>query len=70
MDDISEQTEVANEISEAISTNVGFGDDIDEVCLFVCFSFWLYVFDSYVRCQGHEKDFLVLSQSFEWFFEF
>ena len=36
MDDISEQTEVANEISEAISTNVGFGDDIDEVCLFVC----------------------------------
>jgi len=30
MDDISEQTEVANEISEAISTNVGFGDDIDE----------------------------------------
>ena len=31
MDDISEQTELANEISEAISSSVGFGQDIDEV---------------------------------------
>lgn len=30
MDDISEQTELANEISEAISSSVGFGQDIDE----------------------------------------
>lgn len=30
MDDISEQTELANEISDAISTSVGFGNDIDE----------------------------------------
>ena len=30
MDDISEQTELANEISEAISSSVGF-QDVDEV---------------------------------------
>ena len=30
MDDISEQTELANEISDAISQSVGFGD-VDEV---------------------------------------
>lgn len=30
MADISEQTELANEISEAISSSVGFGTDIDE----------------------------------------
>jgi len=30
MDDISEQTELANEISDAISNSVGFGQDIDE----------------------------------------
>lgn len=30
MDDISEQTELANEISEAISSSVGFGQDVDE----------------------------------------
>jgi len=30
MDDISEQTELANEISDAISTSVGFGQDYDE----------------------------------------
>ena len=31
MDDISEQTELANEISDAISSSVGFGQDVDEV---------------------------------------
>ena len=31
MDDISEQHEIANEIANAISTPVGFGQDIDEV---------------------------------------
>lgn len=30
MDDIHEQTELANEISDAISSSVGFGQDIDE----------------------------------------
>ena len=30
MDDISEQTELANEISEAISSSVGY-QDVDEV---------------------------------------
>ncbi|XP_060074185.1 charged multivesicular body protein 4b-like [Ylistrum balloti] len=30
MDDIAEQQEVANEISEAISNPVGFGEDVDE----------------------------------------
>lgn len=30
MDDISEQTELANEISDAISNSVGFGQDIDD----------------------------------------
>ena len=31
MDDVAEQQEVANEISEAISNPVGFGQDVDEV---------------------------------------
>ena len=30
MDDIAEQQEVANEISEAISNPIGFGQDVDE----------------------------------------
>jgi len=34
MDDISEQTELANEISDAISNSVGFGNDVDEDELF------------------------------------
>lgn len=33
MDDIQEQTELADEISRAISEPVGFGQDIDEVTL-------------------------------------
>ena len=31
MDDVAEQQEIANEISEAISGPVGFGQDVDEV---------------------------------------
>lgn len=31
MDDVAEQQEIANEISEAISNPVGFGQDMDEV---------------------------------------
>lgn len=30
MEDIAEQQEVANEIAEAISNPVGFGQDVDE----------------------------------------
>ena len=33
MDDVAEQQEIANEISEAISSPVGFGQDVDEVCV-------------------------------------
>ena len=33
MDDISEQQEIANEISEAISNPIGFGQDMDEVII-------------------------------------
>ena len=32
MDEVAEQQEIANEISEAISSPVGFGQDADEVC--------------------------------------
>jgi len=32
MDEVAEQQEIANEISEAISSPVGFGQDVDEVC--------------------------------------
>ena len=32
MDDISEQTDIANEISEAISTSLGGQTDFDGVC--------------------------------------
>ena len=31
MDDVAEQQEIANEISDAISNPVGFGQDMDEV---------------------------------------
>ena len=41
MDDVAEQQEIANEISEAISNPVGFGQDVDEVnhlsfCFNIC----------------------------------
>ena len=32
MDEVAEQQEIANEIGEAISNPVGFGQDVDEVC--------------------------------------
>lgn len=38
MDDVAEQQEIANEISEAISNPVGFGTDVDEVINWVIFS--------------------------------
>jgi charged multivesicular body protein 4 len=31
MDEVAEQQEIANEIGEAISNPVGFGQDVDEV---------------------------------------
>lgn len=33
MDDVAEQQEIANEISDAISNPIGFGQDVDEVIL-------------------------------------
>jgi hypothetical protein len=39
MDDIAEQQQVADEISQAISNPIGFGQDIDEVRLFFRFIF-------------------------------
>lgn len=33
MDDVAEQQEIANEISDAISNPVGFGQDVDEVSI-------------------------------------
>ena len=44
MDEVAEQQEIANEISDAISNPVGFGNEVDEVCSchleesVVCFS--------------------------------
>ena len=35
MDDIAEQQELANEISNAISSGIGFGQDMDEVMKWV-----------------------------------
>lgn len=37
MDDIRDQMDVANEISEAISRPVGMGDELDEVTVFMLF---------------------------------
>lgn len=37
MDDIRDQMDVANEISEAISRPVGMGDELDEVTVFMAF---------------------------------
>lgn len=34
MDEVAEQQEIANEISDAISNPIGFGQDVDEVILF------------------------------------
>jgi Snf7 len=34
MDDVAEQQEIANEISDAISNPVGFGQDVDDVSEF------------------------------------
>jgi len=39
MDDVAEQQEIANEISDAISNPVGFQQDVDEVSI----SFWMIV---------------------------
>ena len=41
MDDVAEQQEIANEISDAISNPVGFGQDVDDVSrtLFACHTF-------------------------------
>ena len=36
MAEIQEQTQLANEVSEAISANTYSGVDIDEVCLLLC----------------------------------
>jgi len=33
MDDVAEQQEIANEISDAISNPVGFQQDVDEVSI-------------------------------------
>jgi hypothetical protein len=33
MDDVAEQQEIANEISDAISNPVGFGQDVDDVSI-------------------------------------
>jgi len=33
MDEVAEQQEIANEISDAISNPIGFGQDVDEVRL-------------------------------------
>ncbi len=44
MDDIQEQQDIANEISDAISSPVGFGNELDEVCSYCfhlfCFGVW------------------------------
>lgn len=39
MDDIRDQMDVANEISEAISRPVGMGEDLDEVKIIVKYFF-------------------------------
>lgn len=39
MDDVAEQQEIANEISDAISNPVGFNTDLDEVM--ICFKCYL-----------------------------
>ena len=44
MDDIAEQHELATEISDAISNPVGFGQDVDDVRLFIATSIRLLDF--------------------------
>lgn len=47
MDDVAEQQEIANEISDAISNPVGFGQDVDEVWLAEIWINKLFLFDIY-----------------------
>ena len=48
MDDVAEQQEIANEISEAISNPVGFGQDADEVRWYRVVRMWSYTNSSYI----------------------
>lgn len=48
MDDVAEQQEIANEISEAISNPVGFGQDADEVRWYRIVRVWQYTKSSYI----------------------
>jgi len=48
MDDVAEQQEIANEISEAISNPVGFGQDADEVRWYRVVRVWSYTKSFYI----------------------
>jgi len=43
MDDVAEQQEIANEISDAISNPVGFQQDVDEVGIVNCTTYGAHV---------------------------
>lgn len=44
MDEVAEQQEIANEIGEAISNPVGFGQDMDDVKLLLNLSYLYFLF--------------------------
>ena len=52
MDDVAEQQEIANEISEAISNPVGFGQDADEVRWYRVVRVWHYTKSSYILSRN------------------
>jgi len=49
MDDVAEQQEIANEISDAISNPVGFQQDVDEASV----NFWMMIFNIDVALLLH-----------------
>ncbi|OXB70050.1 UNVERIFIED_CONTAM: hypothetical protein H355_001675, partial [Colinus virginianus] len=55
MQDITEQQDVAQEISEAISRRAAFGDEFDEVGILVKTEFWLSNHSVFVLCFNQEE---------------
>ena len=57
MDDVAEQQEIANEISDAISNPVGFQQDVDEVSI----SFWMIVTSPSGAVAKYSDEYVCLS---------
>lgn len=62
MDDISEQNEIAEEISSALSTPIGFNQEIDDVRNCDHNRQWSVLFGPTIEVQGHSTICVIRSQ--------